>query len=427
MTVSWKVQSIDGWWLMTRVLVLCDSLPSNPADGLHLRIQNLCLELSRYNECFFLGSKTGHCDDHSFDRFGFSEGYLLGEKSKRRRGWRRHIRLSNEKFLEMSSPEYFRAARSALTRLSNLWSADVLVSFASAMSEVGALSKLPKVLDFPDSGTLTRKRAHAISWPSMSTAEKSMALLRLKRQAGGERALVRKYDLTTTISEPDREALLGVSGVADDRVVIVPNGVSRDALTVGETPTKHDRSVVFWGNLDFPPNFTAIRYFYEKVFTPYLADKNIDWHIVGGGAGESLHSEVRHPRIHFHGFVDDLFASAAGYGVMVNPMIQGSGLKNKVLESFALNLPVVSTPLGVEAIDGKAGVHYLVAETPRQFAEGVERLLDDRKLRMTIIQAGRSLAETRYTWPSIGAQFSDLIRKVSDEPETSRNLMRGSV
>ena len=107
-------------------------------------------------------------------------------------------------------------------------------------------------------------------------------------------------------------------------------------------------------------------------------------------------------------------------------MIQGSGLKNKVLESFALHLPVVSTPLGVEAIDGKAGIHFLVAETPRRFADGVERLLDDRKLRASVIRAGRSLAETCYTWPSVGKRFSDLISKVSCEPGTGRKRVRGS-
>lgn len=411
---------------MARVLVLCDSLPSNPADGLHLRIRNLCRELSRYDECFFLGSRTADCDDESFDRFGFSDGYLLDERSKRRSGWRRHIRLSNERFLEMSSPEYFRLASSALTKYSSLWCAEVLISFAPAMSEVGALCELPKVLDFPDSSTLTRRREHAILWPTMSAAEKSVELLKLKRQAGRERALVRRFDITTTISEPDREALLGVSGVGDDRVVVVPNGVSNDALDVGETPTNYDRSVVFWGNLDFPPNFTAIRYFHEQVFMPYLADKDIDWHIVGGGASESLLNEVRHPRIHFHGYIDDLYSSAAGKGVMVNPMIQGSGLKNKVLESFALRLPVVSTPLGVEAIDGKADIHFLVAETPRKFADCVQRLLDDCELRASVVQAGRSLVETCYTWPSIGKRFSDLIRETSREPATHPKFLRDS-
>jgi len=409
---------------MARILVLCDGLPRNPTNGLHLRMRNLFLELARYNECFFLGSGTRNHDEQSFQRFGFSDGYLLQERSKERKGWERLIRLSNARFVEMSSPEYFRAAKSAMIKCSATWNADVLISFATAVSDVGALSDLPKVLDYADSTSLTSRRADAIAWPTMSTAEKWAARLRVKRQSGRERALVRKYDTTTTISEPDREALLGVSGVADNRVIVLPNGVSQDALTCGEAAKCPDRSIVFWGTLDFPPNYTAVRHFHEKVFMPYLAGRGIDWHIVGAGASQSLQNDVQHPRIHFHGFVEDLYPFVASKGVMVNPMIQGSGLKNKVLESFALRLPVVSTCLGVEAIDGEVNTHFLVAEDPGQFADSIERLLDDHELRASVTRAGRSLVETRYTWPSIGKRFSDLIQQISCEPRAGRELER---
>ena len=76
-----------------------------------------------------------------------------------------------------------------------------------------------------------------------------------------------------------------------------------------------------------------------------------------------LRKSLEHPNVHFHGFVDDLF-SLPRKRRMVNPMIEGSGLKNKVLEALAIYLPVVSTHMGVEAINGKEGRHFLVADDP---------------------------------------------------------------
>ena len=90
-------------------------------------------------------------------------------------------------------------------------------------------------------------------------------------------------------------------------------------------------------------------------------------------------------------------------------MVEGSGLKNKVIESFAVGLPVVSTPLGVEAIDGEDGAHFLVAADDRAFADSILRLLDEPGLRERITGEARRLAERQYTWQSVGASFSDLV------------------
>ena len=101
---------------------------------------------------------------------------------------------------------------------------------------------------------------------------------------------------------------------------------------------------------------------------------------------------------------------------MINPMIEGSGLKNKVLEALALNLPVVSTRMGVEAINGDENRHYLVADTPAAFADSVERVLDNAELRESLVLAGRDLVQSDYTWEVVGRRFEEMVHQ----------LMRGS-
>jgi glycosyltransferase involved in cell wall biosynthesis len=243
----------------------------------------------------------------------------------------------------------------------------------------------------------------------MSLFEKAMTRVKLVRQSGRERAMVLGHTATTTISEADRMSLIEVSGVTGERIIVIPNGVSAEAMAVGNCARQHDQSVIFWGNLDFPPNWTAVEYFFDKVFLPYLADKGMTWHIVGGGESSTLREKVQHPQVIFHGFVDDLYSFAAQKGVMVNPMVEGSGLKNKVLESLAIGVPVVSTALGVEAIHGEAGRHYLVSESPSQFAKDVSELIENRELRQSIIDNGKRLVASTYSWPTIGRQYCDLV------------------
>jgi glycosyltransferase involved in cell wall biosynthesis len=397
-------------------MVICTTLPTNLADGLHLRVYHLCRELASSNECFFVGPVPVEMEEVDFSTYGFSDSRVLEPRPKSGRSWRRHFRLSNENFLAMSSPEYFAKARSVVREAAVTWSADVVICFAPALSELGLQAGIPNVLDFVDSRSLTAERANKNRGQERGFAGTIASALKSRRDAARERFLVRSYDLTTTISEPDRKALLRDSGVGGDKVVVLPNGVSEAALTTDGSEQGHDRSIIFWGNLDFPPNWTAVEYFFDEIYLPFLADRDIDWHIVGGGASEQLLGKVRHPRVHFHGFVDDLFGFASGRGAMINPMVEGSGLKNKVLEALALNLPVVSTRMGIEAIDGDENRHFLVADSPADFADCIERVMDNVQLRESIVVAGRELVQSHYTWKVVGRRFDEIIQQLLHVP-----------
>ena len=96
-------------------------------------------------------------------------------------------------------------------------------------------------------------------------------------------------------------------------------------------------------------------------------------------------------------------------------MLIGGGLKNKVLEAFAMQRAVVSNALGMEAIHATPGKHYLAAETPRDFAEQTLQLLDDPALARRIGQAARQLVLEQYTWPAIARKMNDLLAMHSQE------------
>jgi glycosyltransferase involved in cell wall biosynthesis len=98
---------------------------------------------------------------------------------------------------------------------------------------------------------------------------------------------------------------------------------------------------------------------------------------------------------------------------MVNPMVEGSGLKNKVLEAFACYLPVVSTTMGIEAVGVQSDEHCLVADDPAAFAGAVIRCLDDEGLVASMSAAARQFVEDRFEWCAIGKQLDDIVRDLA--------------
>jgi glycosyltransferase involved in cell wall biosynthesis len=397
---------------MARVLILCRGYPTAISSGEFLRTHNFCRELAERYESYLVYLDETDTEHDPEQDLGVRAWRRLATISAQDRSWRRLFRYSNAKFLELSAPEYLEETRKKIQGLCEMWNIDVIVCFAPGAAEIIAPINLPKILDYCDSVTLTLERVLAHRGKDFSLLEWANLHLRKFRQGSLERTFVRAFDCTTTISEADKRSFVDVAQVPHEKVSVIPNGVADEALNAGQRAREHRRSVVFWGNLDFPPNWTAVEYFFHNIYQPYLAQEDIEWHIYGRGASQSIEQIARHEGVFLHGYVDDLFSEVAKQGVMINPMVEGSGLKNKVLEAFACKVPVVSTSLGIEAIDASPDLHYVRADAPEEFAKAICSLLADKGYASRIAEDARLLVESRFRWSVIGEQLGSLVDRI---------------
>lgn len=399
---------------MANILLLSDCYPENMTNGMHLRARYLAEELCRAHRCFFIGLSQGEPPSNIYD-IPFADAAYLGKRPRNRSWPMRHFRLSNSHYLERTRPEYFDAAVAEVGRLVRDWEVDGLIHFAPNLGEISVKLGVPAILDYPDCATLTIERKMNNATARLTRMQLIQLQTERMRNRLRDRWLIRNYDRTTTISGPDAERLIEVSGVDRSRVIVVPNGVAERTAMAPDSRKSTNRTVVFWGNLDFPPNHAAVMFFHDQVFLPYLAEHGVTWHIVGKGADSTIQRIGEHPGIFLDGFVDDLDRHVSSMGVMVNPMVEGSGLKNKVLEAFALRLPVVTTSMGVDAIDGTANEHFLVADSPGYFADHILKLLDDSELAGHLAAAGTDLVDRMYTWSAVGKRMNTALESVLTE------------
>jgi len=397
---------------MSRYLVVSDCYPADLSHGRTLRVHHLCLELARKHECYLV--------DFEGKGEAAASGMFAGRISlppvpaKSHRSLRRMFRMSNARYLELSSPKWWKQAVHDCQVAFDRWECSAALSFAPSIAEVTAALNGFRVLDWLDSATLTYRRRLAVSGTGRTLPERWIAGLQARRQRQREAALVNCFDLTVTIAEPDRRVLLDVAGIEPERVRVVPNGVDEKALCAGADRPPPGRSIIFWGNLDFPPNASAVRWFYRSVWQPHLVGRGLEWHIAGAGAAADIKALASEPGIILHGFVDDLYGLARQQGLMVNPMVEGSGLKNKVLESFAIGLPVVSTSMGMEAIDAEDGRYCRIADGPAEFAAAVLDLLSRPAHAEALSVAARQLVYSRYTWTVAGEALAEILGVAGD-------------
>ena len=85
----------------------------------------------------------------------------------------------------------------------------------------------------------------------------------------------------------------------------------------------------------------------------------------------------------------------------------------KVLQYMAAGLPVVANPVGMNremVVHGRTG---FLASTPEEWADAIERLASNPKLRQAMGQRGRHLVEERFGVERWAPRFARLVEQVA--------------
>ena len=87
-------------------------------------------------------------------------------------------------------------------------------------------------------------------------------------------------------------------------------------------------------------------------------------------------------------------------------------MRLKLLDFFASGKAVVTTTIGAEGNLATDGIHALIRDTEKGFAEAVLQLLADPKLRSMLGTNARELVMRQYSWQTIAKDFTGLYESV---------------
>jgi glycosyltransferase involved in cell wall biosynthesis len=218
------------------------------------------------------------------------------------------------------------------------------------------------------------------------------------RYLEAERQLVPRFDRVYLSAPGDAEHL---RAVARD-VRIVSNAV-RPPTAPLERRTSHPFTFLFVGTLGYYPNADAVRYFCHaivpvirrKAARPFLV------RVVGRGLPADLRTLARIPEVRLAGEVKNLDLEYAEADAVVVPLRAGGGTRIKVLEAFAHERPVVSTVMGMEGLDARPELEFLLGNSTEEFAAQCLRLMVDGDLASGVARRAKSLLTERYTQQQI--------------------------
>src|SRR5262249_18706793 len=205
-----------------------------------------------------------------------------------------------------------------------------------------------------------------------------------------ERQYCRQYDLVITVSSTD-EAWVR-QHYQPTRLVTVPIPVDSDYFHPLPEVCEAAACVVFTGAMDHPPNADAAWFFARQVLP--LVQQTIpeaEFWIVGRNPAPQVKALAELPGVVITGFVHDIRPYIAQATVVVVPLRFGSGMRNKILEAWAMQKCVVSTQVGAEGLDYQDGVNILIADDAPTLAAQVVRAIQEPCWRDQLRAQGRQL------------------------------------
>lgn len=214
------------------------------------------------------------------------------------------------------------------------------------------------------------------------TARRPLSWLRHLRAAGQwarhERRILKKVREATVVGRDDATMLRRLAPGRAGRVHVLPNGVLlhpfADYSLAAVEPT-----IAFTGHLSYPPNVNAARHLVERVWPMVRARvPEARCVIAGRSPRPEILSLARRPGVRIEPDVPRMEDVLARAWVVVAPMREGSGIKNKVLEAWAVGRPVVMYPLATDGLRMSSSLQDLIVKDPASMADRVARLLGDR-------------------------------------------------
>jgi len=280
----------------------------------------------------------------------------------------------------------------------------------------GVVPEIPAVLTNHELLSLAyRNRYRSLSWTSR---QKIKALVSWMRMLNYEEKLLRRFSRVVVFTRAEREFIARYMPQA--RVYDHPLGVDYDFFCPGADLPDKD-SLVFVGNFRHRPNVSGVLWLLEQVW-PRIRTRNPEarLRIVGASPTPAILAMDGREGVAVTGLVEDVRPYLHRAAVFVAPILEGGGLRTKVLEAWAMERPVVGTRLAFEGLSTTGGSVCLVADDPETFATRTCELLQNEDLARNIGKQARQLVLSRFSWDAFGELYDRIYQEVLEAKDQSR-------
>lgn len=213
-----------------------------------------------------------------------------------------------------------------------------------------------------------------------------------------------QYDVLVPITQRDAGILNALGNTKP--VFVSPAGITMPAKTAEKTKVEFP-SLFHLGALDWSPNQEGLLWFLKNCWKGINKQyPNLKFYIAGRNAPKWFQREIKYKNVVFCGEVENAAEFIKSKAVMIVPLLSGSGMRIKIVEGMAYGKTIVTTSIGTEGIDTKHNENILIANSPEEFIDEINKLLTKKT-----------------AWKKIGENAENFVRQNYDNAVLCRNLL----
>lgn len=240
-----------------------------------------------------------------------------------------------------------------------------------------------------------------------STSVRFLASKHLMQLA--ERRLLSQCSNIRATTERLARVVTGLSPKA--RVFTAP--VALDPTLYSFSQTSNSMTLGLIANMGWYPGFNAAVRLLDRIW-PKVKSKvpEAELLLVGWKARQALANYLNIPNVTVIEDVPDTETFFRRLSVLTYPLVQGSGMKIKLLEAMAYGTPMVTTTEGAEGLSITDGQEAFISDDDDEFVEKTILLLRDRVLAHRLTGSARALLERDYSPEPVVSQMESIYAQV---------------
>ena len=397
-----------------KILYLLSDFPYPIIKGPRIQTFELLKYMVHYAECHVLA----FCDSDTIEKIDYFKALIpdvriLGLFHRRsgislQIGRVRHLMRLNPVFLARWENDNFKRCVELALRNENY---DIVhLEGISLAHYLNLCQKKPTVLSTIDAISLAQRRT--IEKNPFKKIYRKFASLLVKRF---ERKILPKATIVHVVSHVDCQYLRHhICGLDVENIeIVIPEELINYQIPSYEMEDEKHHTILFTGNLSiYGIAKGLIQFIYNAYPTILRVCPDTQIVVLGQNAPPKLQKQIENlPKVRYVSWAKDYYSELSKAQVIIFPDLSGAGIKNRVLQAMALAKAVVGTPIALEGIPAKDGVHCFIRTTDEGFSQAVIALLRDSQLRKRIGASARELVLNNFTMDIVGPKWLSLYER----------------
>lgn len=159
----------------------------------------------------------------------------------------------------------------------------------------------------------------------------------------------------------------------------------------------NSNKILFLGDVNYKHKRDALEYYLDKVI-PELERINTNYHLIIAGQGtKEFEIKYKSNKIDFKGYIsnEELSRISQDVRAVAVPTLTTSN-NNTTILALSAGIPVVTTKHATKGLDLEDGIHLLIANNEKEFANKISTLLNDVLLAQSIADNARRYIENEF-------------------------------